>query len=56
MRCLDNERFDNLPGDKWREVSKIGRLKLGVGPGYTRLVFGQVKASTTAWKFHEFKR
>ena len=48
--CLDSERFDNLPGDKWREVSKIGRLKLGVDPGDTNGVFGQVKTSTTAWK------
>ena len=34
-----------------REVSKIGRLKLGVGPGDTSGVFGQVKTPTTACEF-----
>ena len=36
-----NENSDNLPGDKQREIGKIGRLKLGVGPGDTSEVFGQ---------------
>ena len=40
-RCLDSEDSDNLPGDKQREIGKIGRLKLGVGPGDTSEVFGQ---------------
>ena len=51
MGCLDSERSDNLPGDKQREVCKTGRLKLGVSPGDTSGVFGQVKAPTTAWEF-----
>ena len=41
VRCLDSEDSDNLPGDKQREIGKIGRLKLGVGPGDTSEVFGQ---------------
>ena len=41
MRCLDNENSDNLPRDKQREIGKIGRLKLGVGPEDTSEVFGQ---------------
>ena len=41
MRCLDSEDSDNLPGDKQREIGKIGMLKLGVGPGDTSEVFGQ---------------
>ena len=36
-----NENSDNLPGDKQREIGKIGRLKLGVSPGDTSEVFGQ---------------
>ena len=44
MRCLDKTTemsSDNLPGDKQREVGKIDRLKLGVGPEDTSEVFGQ---------------
>jgi len=36
-----DENSDNLPGDKQREIGKIGRLKLGVGPEDTSEVFGQ---------------
>ena len=49
------EDSDNLPGDKQREISKIGRLKLGVDPGDTSEVFGQVKTPTTGLEVLECK-
>ena len=46
---------DNLPGDQRRRIGKIGRLELGVDPGDTNGVFGQVKTPTTAWNCHKFE-
>ena len=53
VRCLDSEGSDNLPGDEHGEY--LDRLRLGMSPGGTSEVLGQVRDPTTCLEISKEK-